>query len=264
MRRLPTTLLIVILSFCQFCGASETVAPPNIVFLLADDLGWTGLGCFGSDFYETPHLDTLAQQGVRFTDAYSACTVCSPTRASIMTGLYPARLRLTDFIAGQNRPFARMRIPEWTKRLGPEHTTIAEVLKNSGYRTAHVGKWHLNGKGENSFETTPINQGFDRSISSPSGTKGYFLQEGTQSEEGTNYLTDYLTDHACQFIKESDSDPFFLYFAYNVPHTPIQGAQRLSQILRGQGKSNEDTSQSGVCGNGRKLGSKCRTYSRCS
>lgn len=114
---------------------------PNMILLLADDLGWTGLGCFGSDFYETPNLDTLAQRGVKFTNAYAACTVCSPTRASIMTGKYPARLHLTDFISGQNRPHARLRIPDWTKRLDGSHTTIAEVLRDAGYRTGHIEKW---------------------------------------------------------------------------------------------------------------------------
>ena len=108
-------------------AAEEKEVRPNIVFLLADDLGWTGLRCFGSDFYETPHLDEFAKQGMKFTNAYSACTVCSPTRASVMTGMYPARLRLTDFIAGQNRPFAKLRIPEWTKRLESRHVTIAEA-----------------------------------------------------------------------------------------------------------------------------------------
>ena len=90
---------------------------PNVVFLLADDLGWTGLNCFGSDLYETPNLDRLAANATKFTNAYAACTVCSPTRASVLTGMYPARLRCTDFIAGQNRPFAKLRIPDWTKQL---------------------------------------------------------------------------------------------------------------------------------------------------
>ncbi|MBT6769852.1 MAG: sulfatase-like hydrolase/transferase, partial [Opitutales bacterium] len=116
---------------------------PNIILFLADDLGWTGLSSFGSDFYETPNLDRLASKGVKFTNAYAACTVCSPTRASIMTGMYPARLQLTDFIAGQNRPFAKTTIPDWTKGLEKDYTTIAEALKGGGYRTVHVGKWHL-------------------------------------------------------------------------------------------------------------------------
>ncbi|TWU55908.1 sulfatase [Rubripirellula reticaptiva] len=200
---------------------------PNIVLLLADDLGWTGLGCYGSDFYETPNLDALAQRGVKFTNAYAACTVCSPTRASIMTGQYPARLHLTDFIAGQFRPHAKLLIPDWTKRLGSEHITIAEVLKNAGYRTGHIGKWHLNGRGAEADGTMPTDQGFDVSFERPPGSKGYLLKQPSTGESQSSYLTDLLTDQACEFIDESKSDPFFLYFAYNVPHTPIDGRRDL-------------------------------------
>jgi arylsulfatase A-like enzyme len=139
-----------------------------------------------------------------------------------MTGMYPARLRLTDFIAGQNRPFAKMSIPDWTKRLETRHDTIAEALKTVGYRNAHIGKWHLNSRGGDAKVTRPTDHGFDVSYGKPAGTKGYFLKQKT-SESGSNYLTDDLTDKACRFIDESKSDPFFLYFAYNVPHTPIQG-----------------------------------------
>ncbi len=137
------TPLIVALLSITVATVYSAERKPNIVLFLADDLGWTGLRSFGSDFYETPNLDRLAGNGVSFTSAYSACTVCSPTRASIMTGMYPAKLRLTDFIAGQHRPYAQMRVPEWTKGLDPRHVTIAEALKSGGYRTIHIGKWHL-------------------------------------------------------------------------------------------------------------------------
>jgi arylsulfatase A len=110
-RRLCLSLLFgALLSSQTVNAAPDELARPNIVFLLADDLGWTGLRCFGSDLYETPNLDRLAQSATKFTNAYAACTVCSPTRASIMTGTYRARINLTDFIAGQNRPFAKLRI----------------------------------------------------------------------------------------------------------------------------------------------------------
>lgn len=134
--------LLAMLQSTGTCVASDD-RPPNVVLLLADDLGWTGLSCFGSDLYETPHLDALAQRGVKFTQAYSACTVCSPTRASIMTGKSPARLHVTDFIAGQNRPYAKLQIPNWTKQLAGKETTLAEVLNDAGYKTGHIGKWHL-------------------------------------------------------------------------------------------------------------------------
>lgn len=119
-RCLPVWIALV------FAAMPATIAfadRPNMVVFLADDLGWTGLKCFGSDFYETPNLDRLASEGMKFADAYAACTVCSPTRASIMTGLYPGRLQLTSFIAGQNRRFAKMSIPDWTKGLKKEYTT---------------------------------------------------------------------------------------------------------------------------------------------
>ena len=200
----------------------QAQAPPNIVLLLADDLGWTGLSSFGSDFYETPHLDALAKDGMKFTQAYAACTVCSPTRASLMTGQYPARLRLTDFIAGQNRPWAKMTIPDWTKGLPHAHVTIAEALKTVGYRTAHVGKWHLNRR-SHPIADGPLKHGFDSTFDRPPGTQGYQLSQNVAKQTGRTYLTDIRTDKAIDFITDSKDQPFFLYFAYNVPHTPIQG-----------------------------------------
>ena len=225
--------IVVLGLLVQFsCPLQTRAERPNVVLLLADDLGWTGLGCFGSDLYETPNLDKLCSQGIKFTNAYSACAVCSPTRASVMTGMYPARLRLTDFIAGQNRPFAKMRIPDWTKGLESQHVTIAEALKAVGYKTAHLGKWHL-ASANGAKNTDPGSQGFDVSISRPKGTRGYFLKENMTSDSGSNYLTDWLTDKACEFIHDnSKQQPFFLYFAYNVPHTPIQGRDDLVKKFR--------------------------------
>ncbi|MEZ6138512.1 MAG: sulfatase [Pirellulaceae bacterium] len=225
-------ILVCLLSVFLQDQRAEAAERRNIVLLLADDLGWTGLRCFGSDFYETPHLDALAARGVRFTSAYSACTVCSPTRASLMTGKYPARLHLTDFIAGQNRPFAKLQIPNWTKQLNSEEITVAEILRNAGYRTGHIGKWHLNGRGAAARGTQPVDQGFDYSYERPANSKGYLLQE--ESESGSKYLTDALTDKACEFIDQSAGEPFFLYFAYNVPHTPIEGRQDLVEYFQGK------------------------------
>ena len=216
--------LSILLSLCICVGNCLIfAAKPNIVLFLADDLGWTSLSSFGSDFYETPNLDQLASKGVKFTNAYSGCTVCSPTRASLMTGMYPARLRLTDFIAGQNRPRAKMTIPDWTKGLDKSYTTMAEALKQGGYRTIHIGKWHLDFPQKNN--QGPTAHGFDVSHDKPAGTKGYIISEKTVKSLGlkSNYLTDYLTDKAIEEIVKTKDDPFFLYFAYNVPHTPIQG-----------------------------------------
>lgn len=218
-------LMTALLAIASTTAATPPAKRPNIVFLLADDLGWTNLRCFGSDFYETPHLDRFAQSGMKFTNAYSACTVCSPTRASIMTGMYPARLHLTDFIAGQNRPFAKLQIPDWNKGLDLSYITIAEALRAAGYRTAQIGKWHLNHAGRNAAEYGPTAHGFDSEIDKPRGTKGYILPPGgnPDGESKSEYLTDYLTDKAVAFIDDVKDVPFFLYFAYHVPHTPIEG-----------------------------------------
>ena len=154
-----------------------------------------------------------------------------------MTGQYPARLHLTDFIAGQNRPYARMLIPDWTKRLDSSHTTIAEVLKTAGYRTAHIGKWHLSDKSGKISGTTPLKQGFDVSKVRPPRTRGYTVKPRAKaSDTQPKYLTDVLTDDACEFIDESKDDPFFLYFAYHVPHTPIEGRPDLVKAFKAKVK----------------------------
>ncbi len=206
--------------------ASGASGRPNIVFFLADDLGWTGLRCFGSDLYETPNLDRLAKEGVKFTDAYAACTVCSPSRAAVMTGKYPARLHLTDFIAGQNRPFAKLKIPEWQKWLKHDEVTIAEAIKTGGYKTAQVGKWHLDRKDAKSADYEPVDHGFDRQVLKPA-SKGYFLNRPAGGFKKGDYVTDYLASEAAKIIGDWKDDAFFLYFPFHVPHTPIQGRKDL-------------------------------------
>src|SRR5262249_21357845 len=132
-------------------------ARPNVILFLADDLGWRDLACYGSGFYETPNLDKFAKQSVRFTDAYAACHVCSPTRASIITGKYPARVQLTDWLPGRkDYPFQRLKNVATLQALPLEETTLAEALKAQGYATGHFGKWHL---GED--PAGPLAQGFD-------------------------------------------------------------------------------------------------------
>ncbi|MEM7144858.1 MAG: sulfatase [Verrucomicrobiota bacterium] len=223
-------IVLVALVTASFPLSSKADQPPNVILFLADDLGWTGLSCFGSDFYETPNLDRLADEGMKFTDAYAACTVCSPTRASIMTGRYPGRLHLTSFIPGQDRPFAKTMIPDWTKGLDSEYTTLAEAFKDHGYRTIHVGKWHLNFPDE---RPDPTQHGFDFSEDSPPGTRGFFLSDKTAQELGrkTNHLTDHFAELAVEQIEKAGDDPFFLYFAFRVPHTPIQGRQDLVEYF---------------------------------
>ncbi len=206
-----------------FIGAAAPLAAqsaPNFVFILVDDLGWTDVGFMGSDFYETPNIDALAASSVRFTNAYAATTVCSPTRASVLTGKYPARLHVTDWIHGHARPWARLRIPDWTHRLLPEETTFTEVLARAGYDTISIGKWHLG-------HDRPEAHGFDINIAGddrgqpPSYHAPYeipTLEEGPEGE----YLTDRLTNEALDFIEEHEKRRFLLYLPYYTVHTPIE------------------------------------------
>ncbi|HOX59515.1 MAG TPA: sulfatase [Candidatus Paceibacterota bacterium] len=208
--------------------ASPAPAKPNFVFILADDLGRNDLGCYGSTFYETPHLDRLAAQGMRFTDAYAACPVCSPTRASILTGKYPARLRLTDWLPGRtDRPDQKLRRPVMLQQLPLEEVILAEALREAGYRTALIGKWHLGGT--NYF---PERQGFDLNIagcqkgSPPSYFSPYripTLRDGPKGE----YLTDRLTDEALQFMDGAKGRPFLLYLSHHAVHVPLQAKPEL-------------------------------------
>ncbi len=201
---------------------------PNVILFLVDDLGWRDLGCYGSKFHDTPNIDQLAEKGVRFTQAYAACHVCSPTRASIVTGKYPARLHLTDWLPGRkNFPFQELLNAEIHQQLPLEEVTIAETLKEYGYRTAHIGKWHL---GEEPFG--PLQQGFDMQI--PRWNKGWpkagyhgpFQMDGLENDRG-QYLTDRLTDEAEKFIESSKDHPFFLYLAHFAVHDPIEGREDL-------------------------------------
>jgi len=197
---------------------------PNVVLVLVDDLGWTDFACYGSDFYETPNIDQLARDGMRFTQSYSACTVCSPTRASLLTGKYPARLHITDWIPGQMPQNPRSLVPDWTKFLPLHETTIADIFKSSDYSTASIGKWHLGGP-----DTYPEKHGFDLNIAGthlPQPPKGYFapweihtLSEGKPGE----HLTPRLGAEVDAYLRRNGEKPFFLYFPHYGVHTPIQG-----------------------------------------
>lgn len=198
---------------------------PNIVFVLIDDMGWTDVGVYGSSFYETPNIDRLAADGMRFTDAYATCHVCSPSRASILTGKYPARLGLTDWLQGRgDRPYQPLKRASNKQALPMEETTIAEALREQGYRTGMFGKWHV---GE--AEGGPLKQGFDVQVPQnwykgwPKAGYHYpFEMDGIEGGKG-DYLTDNLTDEALRFIEESKDQPFFLYMSYFAVHDPIQG-----------------------------------------
>lgn len=215
--------------------------PPNIVFILADDLGWTDLGSYGSDLYQTPNLDRLAREGMRFTQAYSACTVCSPTRAAIMTGQHPARTRVTDWIAGHNLPRARLAVPDWTKFLDLDLYNVAEALRDASYATGHFGKWHL-GMTEDLW---PEHQGFDVNrggwrMGQPTGAAGggnvYFSPYGnprlTDGPPG-EHLDMRLAQEAATFMEANRDKPFFVNLWLYTVHTPLQAAPEKIERYRG-------------------------------
>ncbi|MFO7900849.1 MAG: sulfatase [Planctomycetota bacterium] len=197
---------------------------PNVVFILIDDLGWRDLTCYGSAFYETPNIDRLGREGMRFTDAYAASPVCSPTRASILAGKYPATVGITDWIGAGTR--GRLIDAPYTDHLPFEETSLATTLRGAGYRTAHVGKWHL---GDPPY--WPENHGFDVNVGGCDWGhphNGYFSPwdiPGLQNAAEGTYLTDHLTDEAIRFVRDSGDRPFYLNLCYYAVHIPIQAKE---------------------------------------
>ena len=243
---LPVLIGLVgaIVAGCTEKSESERSTAPiwNIVLVLVDDLGWTDLGIMGSSFYQTPNIDRLAREGMRFTNAYAAATVCSPTRASILTGQYPARLHVTDWIHGHARPWAKLQVPTWTHELPSEVTTLAEALGTGGYVSASIGKWHLGGD-------FPEAHGFDLNVAGdhrgqpPSYYAPYNIPTLPELENDEEYLTDRLTDEAIAFITRNRTNPFFLYLPFYTVHTPIEPP--LEKLTRYEAKAatlNADTS----------------------
>jgi len=227
---LKTIAVGAALGLCGLDRAWGRQRRPNFVFFLIDDLGRQDLGCYGSPFYETPNIDRLAAQGVRFTNAYAACPVCSPTRASIMSGKYPARLRLTNYIAGARS--GKLRSAEYFHYMKLDEVTLAEALQEGGYRTCFVGKWHLGDK-----PYYPEKQGFDVNIAGDSSgappTYFYPYQRGNRSlsglEEGKpgEYLTDRLTDEALKLIEQNKNRPFLLYLSHYAVHIPLEAKKEM-------------------------------------
>lgn len=219
-------------------AAEPSASPkPNIVFILVDDMGWRDGGCFGSKFYQTPEMDALAAKSVRFTSAYAACAVCSPSRAALMTGKSPARLHLTDYIPGEDAPKnSRFLVPHWIEHLPLEETTLAEALKKLGYATEHIGKWHLGGP-----QYFPEHQGFDVNVGGCAlgHPPSYFWPYGNpntpkhvpgltrRGAKKGDYLTDQLTDAALKFIEANKDQPFYLNFSHYAVHSPLMGKQEL-------------------------------------
>lgn len=195
-------------------GSSARLRRPNIIFLLVDDMGWRDLSCQGSRFYRTPRIDCLAEQSMRFNNAYAACPVCSPTRASILTGRYPATLNLTDYIPGRYQPYARLLTPRIHWHLPLEEHTLAQMMKEAGYVTGHVGKWHL-GRGD----YTSHRYGFDHVVE--------------RAPSDNDKMTSGLTSEAIRFIETNQAKPFFLYLAHYAVHLKIEARPELIEKYRG-------------------------------
>ena len=249
--------LIGTLVLLLFVYVHAVQAKMNVVLVLVDDLGWMDLACQGSTYYETPNIDKLAETGVRFTDGYAACAVCSPTRAAVQTGRNPARLGVTDwirsrfqggkipadrknpsnYIGGKNR---RLKVPANALWMESSEITVAEALKTRGYRTCHIGKWHLGAD-----PWYPQEQGYDENyggcdygqppsyfdpFNQPKG-RHVMLREGIPhlpSRKAGEYLTDREADEAVGFIKRNADKPFFLFLANYAVHTPIQARKDLT------------------------------------
>ena len=199
-------------------GQTQPARKPNIVFILADDLGWTDVGCFGSKYYESPNIDRLASQGMRFTNGYSAAPNCAPTRAALMSGQYEPRTGIytvgsVNRFAWETRP---LRPVDNVTTLPLDKITVAQALKDAGYATGMFGKWHLG----NSPEAHPSKRGFDEAIVSM-GKHFDFVTDPPVSYPKGQYLADFLTDHAVDFIKRHKDEPFFLYLPHYAVHAPI-------------------------------------------
>lgn len=221
-------LLPILLVLLSTSLALAQQRPPNIILVLIDDYGWADSGCYGSTYHQTPNIDRLAARGMRFTDAYAAAPVCSPTRAALMTGKHPARLHLTDWLPGRtDLPAQKLSRPTIRQELPLSEVTLAEALKAAGYATGHIGKWHLGGVG---FE--PEKQGFDWNIAGDhTGTPlSYFapfqrdgrIMPGLEKAPTGEYLPDRLTTEAERFLETNREKPFFLYFPHYSVHIPMK------------------------------------------
>ena len=238
--KLPCLVVVLtLLTTSSIVIANDAPPRTNVVLVLFDDLGWNDLGCYGSKYYRTPNIDRLAEEGMRFTDGYAACNVCSPTRAAILTGKYPARLLLTQWLpSGRWSPTKnKMREARYVSNLPLEEVTIAEALREAGFRTGFMGKWHL---GTETYYY-PEHQGFDVNIAGrdygapgsffypfkgswkiPTTGQTLYKQTPLPGKDG-DYLVDRLAEEAEKFIRDSGDKPFFLMLSHYAVHAPLQG-----------------------------------------
>ncbi len=215
--------------FWVFVASAETKSKPNIVFILADDLGYTDAGCYGSKYYETPNIDRLAKQGIRFTDGHVSAANCQPSRAALMSGQYSPRTGVytvggIDRFNWQSRP---LRPVDNVTQLPLDKITIADRLKKAGYVTGMFGKWHLG----NDEKHHPSKRGFDEAIESSGVHFDFKTDPPTEYPKG-EYLADFLTDKAVDFIDRHKSEPFFLYLPHFAVHTPLQAKKELIEKFK--------------------------------
>ncbi len=225
-------ILLLLISILAAARAAES--PLNFIVMLVDDMGATDLGCTGSKFYQTPQIDRLAREGVQFTRAYSACTVCSPTRAALLTGKYPARLHITDWIAGHARPRAKLLPPDWVKELPAAETTLSEMLHPKGYMSGAFGKWHLGNEPPTAHGFAVNLGGYHRGQPETwfSPYKNPSLSDGPPGE----FLTARLTEEAEKFMTQHRDRPFFIYFPHYAVHTPLGGQKEVIEKYRALAK----------------------------
>jgi len=234
-------LTALLLALPGHSSARPPQLKPNFIFILADDLGVHQLGCYGSQYYETPHLDRLASQGMKFTRAYAAAPICSPTRASIMTGKYPARVRVTDYIPGSSQWInPKLLPPDWNKGLPTSEVTIAEALNEAGYVSGHFGKWHLNV--DKNYEPDrpgdPQSQGFDDVLNTWKPDEG-----GNQNPDPKDdpHNARVITDRAIAFVEKHKGNPFFCYVSHNSIHRPeMQHPDRVAKYREKPATDNVD------------------------
>ncbi|MDN3205913.1 sulfatase [Algoriphagus sediminis] len=260
MRRLFLGLITLFLWHFSYAQIPEKF---NIVLIHVDDLGWTDIGALGSDFYDTPNIDRLAEEGVLFTNSYAAAAICSPTRAALLTGKYPANLGITDWIrakfqgastSGEPEDYEEfedkpLKTPTIQGFLPLEEKTIAEYLKPLGYRTLHVGKWHL---GEEGFH--PEDQGFDVNIGGndlgqppsyfdpykPSEPREFYEITTLEPRKEGEFLTDREGDEVVNFIEKNSHGPFFVHYAPYAVHTPIMGPPELVEKYESKPKGKQE------------------------
>lgn len=255
------SVYLLLLSLLLGCGNPEKRnghAKPNVVLIVADDLGWRDLHCYGNELVETPNLDKLAEDGIMFSTAYASNPVCSPTRAALLTGKNPVAVDVTDYIPGKQFEKQQRGIditdkflaPEFNHELPLEEITLAEILKANGYATISIGKWHLGGEGY-----LPTEQGFDENIAGnhmglpPSYhypyTAEHFDFDITHLEltDDGIYLTDRLGNEAVEFVNDKSNVPFFLYLPFYTVHTPWEGRPDLMQKYEKIIAASDDTVQ---------------------